>query len=148
MGNGALTLVAAVLVHCVGAVARITPEQLLNPSVPAVAQTVQSGNLYDCKDPDTRKQALTQLLPGDPYGLDDDGDRIACDTLPSEGGTITGGAPIDNKPGRCLFDSGGPKSGPLSVMPNDSYPRVFPIKRGAIAIEASGVGEASCREAR
>jgi micrococcal nuclease len=37
---------------------------------------------YDCSDFATRSQAQRQLLPGDPYGLDADGDGVACEELP------------------------------------------------------------------
>jgi micrococcal nuclease len=37
---------------------------------------------YDCSDFATREQAQRQLLPGDPYGLDSDGDGQACEDLP------------------------------------------------------------------
>ena len=40
----------------------------------------------DCADFATQEEAQEQLLPGDPYGLDADGDGIACETLPSGGG--------------------------------------------------------------
>jgi hypothetical protein len=34
------------------------------------------------------------------------------------------------KPKRDLFDSGGPTSGPLPLMPNGGCPREFPVQRG------------------
>ena len=37
---------------------------------------------YDCSDFATRAQAQRQLLTGDPYGLDADGDGVACEDLP------------------------------------------------------------------
>ncbi len=48
-------------------------------------------DLYDCGDFTTEEEAQTQLLPGDPYGLDADNDGQACDSLPSAGGTGGGG---------------------------------------------------------
>ena len=41
-----------------------------------------AGDDYDCSDFATRVQAQRQLLPGDPYGLDADGDGVACEELP------------------------------------------------------------------
>jgi hypothetical protein len=46
---------------------------------------------YDCSDFTTKAQAQAKLLPGDPYGLDADGDGQACDDLPS-GGAMGGGS--------------------------------------------------------
>lgn len=37
---------------------------------------------YDCSDFGTQAAAQHYLLPGDPYGLDRDGDGTACDSLP------------------------------------------------------------------
>ena len=37
---------------------------------------------YDCSDFGNQAQAQKFLLPGDPYGLDGDGDGIACSSLP------------------------------------------------------------------
>ncbi len=40
----------------------------------------------DCADFETQEEAQEHLVPGDPHGLDADGDGIACETLPSGGG--------------------------------------------------------------
>lgn len=37
---------------------------------------------YDCADFSSQSAAQSYLLPGDPYGLDGDGDGIACESLP------------------------------------------------------------------
>lgn len=37
---------------------------------------------YNCSDFSSQEQAQTYLLPGDPHGLDRDGDDIACEELP------------------------------------------------------------------
>ncbi len=47
------------------------------------APAAMAQDLYDCGDFATQEEAQQQLLPGDPYGLDEDGDGIACETLPS-----------------------------------------------------------------
>ena len=39
-------------------------------------------------------------------------------------------SPKPKKPKRDLFDSGGPTSGPLPLMPNGGCPREFPVQRG------------------
>ncbi|MDQ3863545.1 MAG: hypothetical protein M3317_08615 [Actinomycetota bacterium] len=37
---------------------------------------------YDCEDFKTQEEAQLYLVPGDPYGLDEDGNGLACDSLP------------------------------------------------------------------
>jgi len=37
---------------------------------------------YDCEDFETQEEAQLYLAPGDPYGLDKDGNGLACETLP------------------------------------------------------------------
>jgi len=37
---------------------------------------------YDCEDFETQEEAQLYLAPGDPYGLDEDGNGQACETLP------------------------------------------------------------------
>jgi len=37
---------------------------------------------YDCDDFETQEEAQLYLAPGDPYGLDEDGNGLACETLP------------------------------------------------------------------
>jgi hypothetical protein len=91
------------------------------------------GDLYDCEDFATQPEAQAQYLPGDPYGLDADGDGQACDSLP--GGTTTGGTTggtTTGPPGGGdeLFDSGGPRHGPVPLMPDGGCPVEYPILRG------------------
>jgi hypothetical protein len=53
-----------------------------------------SGADLDCSDFSNQAQAQQNLLPGDPYGLDADGDGVACESLPcpcSSGGGGSGG---------------------------------------------------------
>jgi hypothetical protein len=120
-------LAVSLLVVCSAFALRMSWEALDEPK-PAEAQSVQEGDLYDCKDFATSAEAQAQLLPGDPYGLDADNDGTACDELSN--GTSTRGSPIDQGPGTDLFDSSGPKSGPLSLMPDGTCPMEFPVKRG------------------
>ncbi len=42
----------------------------------------------DCEDFTYREDAQRQLHPGDPHGLDADGDGIACDDLPSRAAAL------------------------------------------------------------
>jgi hypothetical protein len=37
---------------------------------------------YDCSDFETQEEAQLYLAPGDPYGLDEDNNGLACETLP------------------------------------------------------------------
>jgi hypothetical protein len=37
---------------------------------------------YSCAGFGTQEEAQTYLTPGDPYVLDPDGDRLACEELP------------------------------------------------------------------
>ena len=37
---------------------------------------------YDCEDFESQQEAQLYLAPGDPYGLDEDGNGLACETLP------------------------------------------------------------------
>ncbi len=37
---------------------------------------------YDCDDFETQQEAQLYLAPGDPYRLDEDGNGLACETLP------------------------------------------------------------------
>jgi hypothetical protein len=61
----------------------------------ASASPVATASDYNCPDFATQAEAEEHLLPGDPYGLDGDGDGIACEELPcpcsSTPGTGEGG---------------------------------------------------------
>jgi hypothetical protein len=149
-------LVLAALVFASGFILRVAWEQLAHPTTPAVAQSVAEGDLYDCPDFTTQPEAQQQLLPGDPYGLDADGDGQACDSLPggpgpgvpgpsaspsataSASASVTASAsasasaipkPIDNGPGRNLFRSGAPENGPVPLMPGGGCPVEYPVQR-------------------
>src|ERR671927_669338 len=77
MGSKALTLAVVVLVLAAGTVARITYEQLMHPSTPALAR----DDLYDCQSFGSQESAQAELErnPSDPYGLDPDKDGQACE---------------------------------------------------------------------
>jgi hypothetical protein len=68
-----------------------------NPSV--------AGADLDCSDFSNQAQAQQNLLPGDPYELDADGDGVACESLPcpcARGGAggSSGGGDSGQKPSR------------------------------------------------
>lgn len=52
------------------------------PAGMGVAQAAQEDeDLFDCSDFDSQEAAQEQLLDGDPYALDEDGDGIACNEV-------------------------------------------------------------------
>jgi hypothetical protein len=131
-------LVLAALVFVSGFTLRVAGESL---DEPALAQSPAEGDLYDCEDFATSAEAQAQLLPGDPYGLDADNDGTACDELGGGGGasasasaTASASASASASPvaagDRNLFNSGGPKNGPVPLMPDGGCPVEYPIQRG------------------
>ena len=143
-------LILAALVLVGGFTLRLALQDVVDPVAPAEAQSVQEGDLYDCEDFTTQPEAQQQLLPGDPYGLDADGDGQACDDLP--GGSSGGGggsasasasasastsasasssasASPKPHPPDDLFNSGGPKHGPVPLMPGGGCPDEYPVER-------------------
>lgn len=50
-------------------------------------------------------------------------------------GPPAGGSPIDSQSGENLLDAGGPRSGPLPLMPDGTCPKEFPVKRGGACYE-------------
>ncbi len=48
---------------------------------------------YDCADFANQAEAQAQLLPGDPYHLDGDGDGVACEDLPCPCSKVAGSSP-------------------------------------------------------
>ena len=78
-----------VLVLAAGFVGRVTYEQVINPSTPALAQEDQ----YDCASFGSQESAQSELDrdPRDPNNLDPDGDGQACDDY-DYGGTSTNSA--------------------------------------------------------
>jgi hypothetical protein len=45
-------------------------------------ESTNSVDTYNCADFQTQKEAQFYLAPGDPYGLDPDGNGLACESLP------------------------------------------------------------------
>jgi hypothetical protein len=73
-------------------IAVIGPEETPEPEKTApertqplstVPETTRSAARdYDCDDFENQEEAQLYLAPGDPYGLDEDGNGVACETLP------------------------------------------------------------------
>ncbi len=96
-------------------------------SVPSAS--AQEEDLYDCTDFTYQEDAQLSYNgdPSDPYGLDEDGDGIACEELPTRGG----GAPsVEPSPPEdpMLMEAGGPEIGPVPPMPGGGCPEEFPLE--------------------
>src|SRR5215208_3978079 len=94
-------LVLAALVLVSGFMLRLALQDVIEPTTPAQAQSVQEGDLYDCKDFTYQEeaQAVFDQNPSDPYGLDEDpgpDDGVACETLPHRPGGGGGGTTVEN----------------------------------------------------
>ena len=68
---------------------KTAPERTQPPStVPETTEPTEStrpaapARDYDCDDFESQEEAQLYLAPGDPYGLDEDGNGVACETLP------------------------------------------------------------------
>jgi len=68
---------------------KTAPERTKPPStVPETTEpseatrSAASARDYDCDDFESQEEAQLYLAPGDPYGLDEDGNGVACETLP------------------------------------------------------------------
>jgi len=51
-------------------------------TTPEATSSVPPIDTYDCTDFQTQEEAQLYLAPGDPYGLDEDGNGLACEDLP------------------------------------------------------------------
>ena len=51
-------------------------------TTPESTSSVAPVDAYDCTDFQTQQEAQLYLAPGDPYGLDEDGNGLACEDLP------------------------------------------------------------------
>jgi hypothetical protein len=136
MGSKTLTLIVVVLVFAAGSIARITYEQT---TTPAFAQE----DLYDCQSFGSQESAQAELErnPNDPYNLDPDKDGQACEdhnygsgstaspTATSSPTSTASPTPTADQYDRDLFDAGGPKSGPVPLMPDGSCPVEYPVKQ-------------------
>jgi hypothetical protein len=68
---------------------KTAPERTQPPStvLETTEQTEATGSAppasdFDCDDFESQEEAQLYLAPGDPYGLDEDGNGVACETLP------------------------------------------------------------------
>jgi hypothetical protein len=150
------------LVLAAGFVLRVTYEQTLYPSKPAVAQADQ----YDCASFGSQQSAQVELDsdPSDPNNLDSDGNGRACDgyaygtngsvasntvspssdspssassSSASSSSTASSSASPPPKPQEThdLFDSGGPTNGPVPLMADGGCPAEFPVKHNGLCHE-------------
>jgi hypothetical protein len=136
----ALRLFIVALVLASGVTLRVAWEELANPTTPAFAQTDQ----YDCASFGSQESAQAELErnPDDPSNLDPDQDGQACEDYDygADGGsTSTASATEDQYSSAAatdqyqqgvgsLFDSGGPTSGAVPLMPGGSCPAEFPTE--------------------
>jgi len=141
MGNTTSRLVVVGLVLVAGFVARITYEQMVYPSTPAVAQEDQ----YDCASFGSQESAQAELDrdPSDPNNLDPDGNGQACDDYPYGTSGTNSASPTSSPPSSAsasprpqknqdLFNSGGPANGPVPLMPDGGCPVEFPVQHNGL----------------
>jgi hypothetical protein len=117
MGARPLKIVVVVLVLAAGFVGRVTYEQVINPSTPALAQEDQ----YDCASFGSQESAQSELDrdPRDPNNLDPDGDGQACDDY-DYGGTSTNSASPRGSASPTTTSS--PESTTSSASPSSASP--------------------------
>jgi hypothetical protein len=117
MGARPLKIVVVVLVLAAGFVGRVTYEQVINPSTPALAQEDQ----YDCASFGSQESAQSELDrdPRDPNNLDPDGDGQACDDY-DYGGTSTNSASPSSSASPTTTSS--PESTTSSASPSSASP--------------------------
>jgi hypothetical protein len=147
MGNTTMRLVVVGLVLVAGFVARVTYEQIVYPSTPAVAQEDQ----YDCASFGSQESAQAELDrdPRDPNNLDPDGNGQACDDYPYGTSGTNSASPSSASPGESsngasaspkprpqnsddLFNSGGPTNGPVPLMPDGGCPAEYPVQHNGL----------------
>ena len=63
---------------------------LVSSAGASAASPIATASDYDCSDFGSQAEAQEHLLPGDPDGLDADGDEIACESNPCPCSTSTG----------------------------------------------------------
>src|SRR5215210_2700694 len=162
MGSTTSKLIMVGLVLAAGFVLRVTYEQTLHPSKPAVAQADQ----YDCASFGSQESAQAELDrdPSDPNNLDSDGNGRACDgyaygtsgsvasstvsassaspssappSNTSSSSRASGGASPPPRPQKThnLFDSGGSTNGPVPLMADGGCPAEFPVKHHGLCFQ-------------
>ena len=134
----------AALVLVSGFMLRLALQDVIEPTTPAEAQED-----LDCLTDFTYQedaQAVYDQDPSDPNGLDgNDNDGVACEMLPHRPGepttsvpptttspppTTTSPPPITSSPEPTTLDAGGPKHGPVPLMPGGGCPVEYPLERG------------------
>jgi hypothetical protein len=135
-GRLLVRLAVVALVLLAGFMARLTYEQLANPTTEVEAQS----NDLDCADFPNQAAAQANLdaNPSDPNNLDADHDSQACEDFDfGSGSSSTNNAAQnqyqDNSTNQDtgngdLFNAGGPGSGPVPLMPDGSCPAEYPVK--------------------
>jgi hypothetical protein len=157
-----LALVVALLVVCVMA-ARLAWAVAYDgdedaPAGTGVAHATQTDeDLFDCSDFESQEDAQEQLLDGDPYALDEDGDGTACNEVGVElaaqqteaasqysgeeeyqyadeyqYGSLASSSSTDSDATTAsgtLLEAGGPKTGPVPTMPGGGCPDEFPTEK-------------------
>jgi hypothetical protein len=152
MGTTMLRVTVVMLVIAAGIVARVTYEQVAEPSTPAFAQDTRNCGGFPSQ---AAAQAALRQDPTDPNGLDglpgsdfEGVQGVACEvteyanpardeTPVLPGGTTPhgpvtgGGGPIPGQGGPShLLNSGGPENGPVPLMPDGGCPVEYPAQRG------------------
>ena len=156
-----LALVVALLVVCVMA-ARLAWAVAYDgdedaPAGIGVAHAAQTDeDLFDCSDFESQEDAQEQLLDGDPYVLDEDGDGTACNEVGIElaaqqtdasqysgdeeyqyadeyqYGSLASSSSTESNATTAsgtLLEAGGPKTGPVPTMPGGGCPDEFPTEK-------------------
>lgn len=142
-------LMLSVLVLCFGVALRLSWEAMKAPET-AYAQESKADRTEreNCSQFNSQQEAQAELDEdfNDPLGLDPDANAVACEDFFGESddpnASDQGGdtqpdpqpkpsqKPQKPDPGSGkLMDAGGPRLGPVPVMPNGECPKEFPVKR-------------------
>jgi len=144
-GGWMIKVAVVMLVLTCGFTARVAWEFVAKPASTIRTAQAQEGDL-DCSDFSTQAEAQAEYDrdPSDPNRLDEDGDSIACESLPGGGGSSGGGAgsgggaaqnqyndgaATRDQGNGDLMNAGGLATGPVPPMPDGGCPVEFPIKR-------------------
>ena len=157
-----LALVVALLVVCAmaarlaWAVAYDVEEGAPLPGMGIAYAAQIDEDLFDCSDFESQEDAQEQLLDGDPYVLDEDGDGTACneegvdlasqqtDASQYSGdeeyqyadeyqyGSLASSSSTDSNATTAsgtLLEAGGPEAGPVPTLPGGGCPDEFPTEK-------------------
>ena len=151
MGRGVTFLALSLAVACIGVFGRMAYEDIRAPK-PVSAQESQADQTerQNCAQFASQQEAQAELDEDltDPLGLDPDGNARACedffgasdDPNATDQGSGQGSpapsspapsnpAPSSPPPSDDLMESGGPKFGPVPLMPDGGCMKEYPIKR-------------------